>query len=192
MTKMMLLFAIFMCGAVLALLPLNLHADPGVTLKLAFSPKNMLMKLYETFPPIDDIVIQNFHFFSNYPITVNLHDRFCTGNSFRAYDNFQIVVNEESILNFCGISADNLKPIVNPDFKEVEFPLLAGEHFLTVVVIHSPIGGKKTSLRITLKPGEEQCEVVVAGMETKFFARPKADYAMCDFEIAKFRSTGRL
>lgn len=182
----------FLLTSLNALLPFNLNADPGVTLKLAFSPKNLLMNLYETFPPIDEIVIQNYHFFSNYPIIVNLHDRFCTGNSFRAYDNFQIVVNEESILNFCGISADNLRPIISPDFKEVEFPLLPGEHFLTIVIIHSPIGNQRTSLRITLKPGEERCDVTVAGMETKYFAKPKAGYAMTDFDIQKYRASGKL
>jgi len=188
----MLLLPLFL---ILALtLCFDLKVDPRIKLIMKPTSSRNLIKFYETFPPIDDVIIQNFHFITLTPLIVNLHDRFCTGASFRAYDNFRILINEQSILNFCGISANNLLPIVSPDFREVEFYMDAGEHYLVVVVLGSPIGNKRTSLRITLKPvdGEGVCNVVVAGMETKSLAMPKDGYTLDEFNIEHYRSTGKL
>jgi hypothetical protein len=174
------------------LVALELRKDPRIHLTFDHEPI-ILDMFYETFPPIDDVVVQHFHFTTSTPLIVNLHDAFCTGNSFLVFDNFRIIFNEESILNFCGISADNLQPIISPDFREVEFFMDPGEHQLVVVVFHSPIGSQKTSLRITLKPiDDETCNVSVQKMDTKKFALPYPGFSPKNFSIVDYMETGKL
>lgn len=170
----------------------EVRKDPRIQLKFDYEPI-VYEKFYETFPPIDDVVVQHFHFTTSTALIVNLHDAFCTGNSFLVYDNFRIIFNEQSILNFCGISANNLEPIISPTFREVEFYMDPGEHQLVVVVLHSPIGNQKTSLRITLKPiDDETCNVSVQKMETKKFGLPHPGYSAKEFSIVDYMETGKL
>lgn len=188
-----------MIFALLLLLPVLWAFDLAVSdhskIKLTFNlPQSRpLAKFYETFPPIDPVVVQNFLFTTDFPLIVNLHDAFCTGNRFLAYDNYRIMIDEQSILNFCGISANNLEPIRSPDFKSVDFYMDAGTHSLVVVVFHSPIGSQRTSLRITLKPiGDDFCNVNVLNMEQKSFANPFPGFGPKDFNLDHFLKTKQL
>ncbi len=164
--------------------PIELHLDPE-----ALDP---YLLLYSTFPPIDPLVIQCFHFTTSSPLILDLHDAFCTGNYYMVWDNFCLVLAGEDILNFCGISANNLKPIANPSFTNVQHYLPAGEHEVYVLIFHSPIGNKRTSMRITLKPvdGEDVCRVDVHRMDEKSFKVPSSEFTYKDFDIKKYVSSG--
>lgn len=165
---------------------LDIKIDPAIRYRYAL-PASPKVALYETFPPIDDIVVQNFHFKTSSALILDLQDAFCTGHRYEVYDNFQLIGSGEDILNFCGISADNLKPIGNPHFLNVKFLLDAGEHQLAVVIFHSPIGGKKTSMRITLIPiGNDQCQVSVLAMEEKSFPKPSSAWSPADFVLTDY------
>lgn len=143
--------------------------------------------LYSTFPPIDDIVIQTFHFTTSSPLILDLHDQFCTGNQYAVYDNGALIGSGDDILNYCGISANTLKPIISPTFTHVQFPLDAGEHLLEVIIFHSPIGNNKTSMMITLMPiGDEECLVSISKMDQKAFPYPHANYDPKEFNLSDF------
>lgn len=162
--------------------------DPAPGVSLRFSPAMLAdapVFFYSTYPPIDDIVIQNFHFRTSSPLILDLMDAFCTGNRYEIYDNFQLIASGEDILNFCGISTGSLGSIASPSFTHLELYLDAGEHQLDVVIFHSPIGGQKTSMRITLKPLGEGCVVDVLGMDELKFAYPPG-FKPGDFKLADY------
>jgi hypothetical protein len=130
---------------------------------------------YASFPIFDYVVIQDFHFITDHPLEVELHDSFCTGKYYQVYDNFQLIEDGASILNFCGISASPLvPPIKNPSFTTLSFTLDAGEHYFSVVIFDSPIGNRKTSMWITLKPLPEcpGTEITVLDMKDHVLDKP--------------------
>lgn len=146
-------------------------------------------KTYSSFPIFNEIVIQNFHFITNKPLLVELHDAFCTGNFYQVYDNFQLIETGKSILNFCGISSKILNPTIrNPTFSTFSFEMHAGEHYFTVVIFHSPIGSQKTSMWITLKPmpGSDDLDASIIGMDTNRFPAPCLDFTSEQFKLADY------
>lgn len=108
------------------------------------------IKALPTFP-LQLRVVETFLVTSLGHLIVEFQDSFCSGSSFRIYDNNVLVTTVISLLpRYCGINTSSYTPIISPTFASYTYELNGGSHNLTLEVIDSPI--RTASVRVTFFP----------------------------------------